>query len=104
MSNIVSALISKIFGSKSARDIKEITPLLEKAKIEFEKIQGISNDELRAYTTNFRSQIQNHIKEVSSEIAEIKLRIENDVDMEMSEKVALYDSIDKLEKDENKLI
>ena len=104
MSNIVSALISKIFGSKSARDIKEITPLLEKAKIEFEKIQGISNDELRAYTTNFRSQIQNHIKEVSSEIAEIKLRIENDAEMEMSEKVALYDSIDKLEKDENKLI
>ena len=104
MSNIINSFVSKIFGSKSGRDIKEITPLLDKAKIAFEQIQTISNDELRNYTTGFRTQIQNHITSISSEIAAIKMRIENETEMEMSEKVSLYDSIDVLEKEENKLI
>ena len=60
MSNIINSFVSKIFGSKSGRDIKEITPLLDQAKIAFEQIQTISNDELRGYTTGFRTQIQNH--------------------------------------------
>jgi preprotein translocase subunit SecA len=104
MSNIINSFVSKIFGSKSGRDIKEITPLLDKAKIAFEQIQTISNDELRNYTTGFKAQIQNHIKSISSEIAAIKMRIESETEMEMSEKVSLYDSIDVLEKEENKLI
>ncbi len=104
MSNIVSSFISKLFGSKSARDIKEITPLVEQAKSEFAKIQTISNDELRNRSFEFRKKIQDHIAEVSTEIASIKSRIESEFDMDMSEKIALYDQIDKLEKDENKLI
>ena len=104
MSNIINSFVSKIFGSKSGRDIKEITPLLDQAKIAFEQIQTISNDELRDYTTGFRTQIQNHITSISSEIAAIKMRIESETEMEMSEKVSLYDSIDVLEKEENKLI
>jgi len=104
MSNIINSFVSKIFGSKSGRDIKEITPLLDQAKIAFEQIQSISNDELRDYTTGFKKQIQEHITSISSEIAAIKMRIESETEMEMSEKVSLYDSIDVLEKEENKLI
>ena len=49
-------------GTKSDRDIKNITPLVEKAKVEFAKLQSLSNDELRAMTTMFRQKIADNVQ------------------------------------------
>ncbi len=104
MSNLLSSFISTVFGSKSQRDIKEISPLVEKINEEFAKLSDISHDELRARTIEFRQRIKDYIAEVSDEVQAIRTRIENEPDMEMSERVALYDKIDKLEKEENNLL
>ena len=40
--------ISKIFGNKASRDMKEIQPWVEKVKAAYPKISALSNDELRA--------------------------------------------------------
>ncbi|MDB5136780.1 MAG: secA [Mucilaginibacter sp.] len=94
--------ISKLFGSKSERDVKSIQPIVEKIKIEFSKLDGISNDELRAKTIAFKETIKQGLTEIDSELQGIKDRIENNPDLDVSEKVELYTQVDKLEKDRNK--
>ncbi|MGN6638595.1 MAG: hypothetical protein ACTHJ8_06760, partial [Mucilaginibacter sp.] len=50
--------ISKLFGNKSERDVKSIQPIVENIKEEFSKLNGISNDELRAKTIAFKETIK----------------------------------------------
>jgi preprotein translocase subunit SecA len=94
--------ISKLFGNKSERDVKSLLPLVEKVKAEFAKLADISNDELRAKTIAFKETISQDLAEIDSEIQSIKDRTENNLDIEVNEKVALYTQLDKLEKDRNK--
>jgi preprotein translocase subunit SecA len=94
--------ISKLFGSKSERDVKSIRPLVEKIKAEFAKLDNISNDELRAKTIDFKETIAQGLSGIDSEIQAIKDRTENEPDLDVSEKVELYTQLDKLEKDRNK--
>jgi preprotein translocase subunit SecA len=94
--------ISKLFGSKSERDVKSILPLVEKVKAEFAKLGNISNDELRARTIDFKETIKVGLAGIDTEIQAIKDRTENELDMDVAEKVELYTQLDKLEKDRNK--
>jgi preprotein translocase subunit SecA len=94
--------ISKLFGSKSERDVKSILPIVEKVKEAYAKLDGISNDELRAKTVGFKETIKQGLVEIDAEIQEIKDRIEGNPEMDVSEKVELYTQADKLEKDRNK--
>ena len=93
--------ISKLFGNKSERDVKSIMPLVEKVKAEYAKLDGISNDELRAKSIGFKQIITTALAEIDAEIAAIKEQTE-DVDLDVSEKVKLYTQLDKLEKDRDK--
>jgi preprotein translocase subunit SecA len=94
--------ISKLFGSKSERDVKSIKPIVEKVKAEFAKLGTISNDELRAKTIGFKQTIAEGLSGIDSEIQAIKDRTENELDMDVADKVELYTQLDKLEKDRNK--
>jgi preprotein translocase subunit SecA len=93
---------SKLFGSKSERDVKGIQPIVEKIKAEFAKLGDISNDELRAKTIYFKETIAEGLSGIDAEIQTIKTRTEEELDMEVGEKVELYTQLDKLEKDRNK--
>lgn len=92
------ALISKLFGSKSNRDIKLIQPLVEKTKEEYSKLSTLTNDELRQKTLDFKSRIKEYLTEIDIEIAAVKAKAES-ADLPMNEKTALYDQLDKLQKD-----
>ncbi|HVW96360.1 MAG TPA: preprotein translocase subunit SecA [Mucilaginibacter sp.] len=94
--------ISKLFGSKSDRDIKGIMPIVEKIKAEYAKLGDLTNDELRAKTVGFKETIAEGLATIDNEIAEIKDRTENNPDIEVNEKVELYTRLDKLEKDRDK--
>src|ERR1700744_4411640 len=95
--------ISKLFGNKSERDVKGIQPLVEKIKAEFAKLDGISNDELRAKTIEFKETIKTGLEGIDAEIKAIKDRTENEVDIaDVNEKVELFRQLDKLQKDRDK--
>jgi preprotein translocase subunit SecA len=93
---------SKLFGNKSERDVKGILPLVDKVKAEFAKLDDISNDELRAKTTEFKETIKTGLSGIDAEIQAIKERTENEPDIDVAEKVELYTQLDKLEKDRDK--
>ena len=93
--------LSKLFGSKSERDIKSIQPIVEKIKGEYSKLTNLSHDELRAKTIEFKSRIQEYLKEIDAEIAELKAKADDHA-VDISEKTAVYEKIDKLKKDRDK--
>ncbi|WP_099365129.1 preprotein translocase subunit SecA [Sphingobacterium sp. 1.A.4] len=92
--------LSKLFGSKSERDIKAIMPLVNKIKEEYEKLAGLSHDELRAKTQDFKNRISAYLQDIDNEIADLKKNADSTEDME--EKTSIYDKIDKLTKDRDK--
>ncbi|MFD0748684.1 preprotein translocase subunit SecA [Mucilaginibacter calamicampi] len=94
--------ISKLFGSKSERDVKAITPIVEKIKAEFAKLDQLSNDELRAKTIYFKETIKEGLAKIDAEILDAKTRSEEDLKLEVSEKIELYTLLDKLQKDRDK--
>jgi len=85
-------------GSKSDRDIKAVTPDLEKARAAYEIISKLSNDELRAKTREYRQRINDHIGDEEHEIEAIKDKAENDDTISIEEKEGLYQEIDGIEK------
>jgi preprotein translocase subunit SecA len=91
---LVTKILGKILGNKSERDIKEITPLLEKVKSEYQRLVPVSNDELRNETDKLREIVKNYIKQEEDEIAELTAKAE---DIDITESEALYAQIDKLE-------
>ena len=40
-------ILKSLFGNKSDRDLKELLPIASKVNAEWEKIKGVSHDELR---------------------------------------------------------
>ncbi|MDA3952889.1 MAG: preprotein translocase subunit SecA [Bacteroidales bacterium] len=90
-------LLTKFFGNKSERDIKEVTPALEKIKLEYENIVKLSNDDLRSKSDEVKEIIKNHIKDETEKIKSLKEKAESD-DVDIFEKENIYDEIDKIEK------
>ena len=88
--------ISKLFGNKASRDMKEIQPWVNKVKAAYPAIQKLSDDELRAKTEELKKYIKDSAAEESKKVEELKATIES-TDLEKRE--ALFAQIDKLEKE-----
>ncbi len=90
--------LSKLFGSKSQRDLKEVQPFLDATLKIYPTIKELDNDQLRAKTIEFKQRIQNEIQTEEDELATLRKRIEDEYDMPVDEKEQLYKRIDDLEK------
>ena len=88
--------ISKLFGNKATRDMKEIQPWVNKVKAVYPEIQKLSNDELRAKTLELKKMIKDSAADKSQRIEELKASIET-TDIEKREPI--FAEIDKLEKE-----
>ena len=91
--------LSKLFGTKAEKDLKELNPILNTTLTVYPEIAKLSNDELRAKTIEFKAAIKERIKTEEDEIASIRERIDSDYEMDVEEKETLYQTIEKLEKD-----
>ena len=88
--------ISKIFGNKATRDMREIQPWVEKVKAAYPKVSALSNDELRAASAALKAKIQGTVTAERTKIAELKASIEG---IELEKREAVFAQIDKLEKE-----
>jgi preprotein translocase subunit SecA len=85
-------------GDKATRDMKVLNPTVKKIHQAYEVIKDLSNDELRAKTKEFREKIAEYISEEENKIKELRLKIENNPDLDTDEKEKVYTQIDKLKK------
>ena len=88
-------LISKLFGNKSQRDMREIMPVVEQIKAVYPEIDALDNDALRARSAALMQKIQDSVSDPRARIATLKAGIE-ELDIDKREKV--YDEIDELGK------
>jgi preprotein translocase subunit SecA len=97
--------ISKMFGgSKSEKDIKQISPMVEQINTYFASYQVLSNDQLRNKTVEFRQRIAEHLKSIDDEIAGINRKAEELPFSDITGKDDLYQQVDKLKKDRDQQI
>ena len=89
-------ILSKIFGNKSTRDMKEIKPWVDKINAVYPQIKALGNDELRARTQEIRRAVQSAGAQEKAKIAELKASIEQ---TELEDREPIFNQIDKLEKD-----
>ena len=92
----INKLLSKIFGNKSTRDMKDIQPWVEKIKKAEPAIQALDNDGLRAKTQELKNIIQSSANDIKEKITELKGKIE---DTPIEDREPIFSQIDKLEKE-----
>lgn len=97
MVKIINQLLKTFVGSKTDRDLKELTPIVDKVNQEFIKLTSLSDDELRNKTNEFKQIIKGKTKGKEQEITSLKEKIETNLQLSIEEKEQIYAQIDKLE-------
>ena len=90
-----NSFLSKIFGNKSQRDLKEIQPVINKIKACGEKLKSLDNDALRQTVSDVRTDIKKAIEPDETAIASLKTEIES---LPFDKRQPLWDDIDRHEK------
>ena len=68
--------LSKLFGNKSQRDLKELMPYVDKIKAVYPEIEKLSNDQLRERTDAIKRRIADYVSDEKKRIIELKDSIE----------------------------
>ncbi|MBQ5881048.1 MAG: preprotein translocase subunit SecA, partial [Bacteroidaceae bacterium] len=92
----INAILSKLFGNKSTRDMKLIQPWVEKVKNAYTAIETLDNDGLRAKTKSLQAAIQGSADDIKTKIEGLKAKIEN---TPLEDREVIFNQIDKLEKE-----
>jgi preprotein translocase subunit SecA len=95
-------LITKLFGTKSEKDIKRMMPLVQETKQEGEKLLAISNDELRAKTEEVQQFINQELKTIDDQLGALHQEIADQPELELNQKESIFSQIDHLETERNK--
>ena len=102
MINYLTKAVTKFFGTKSERDIKELMPIVENVKVEFAKLSSLTDNQLRQKTVDLKALIQERLAKYDAEISDFKLEIEGNSEMSVDVKENIFNQIDKLEVERNK--
>jgi preprotein translocase subunit SecA len=90
-----STILSKLFGNKSQRDLKEIQPILDSILAIGPELKNLTNDQLRQRIDQVRAEIAQAIATDEQAIAKIKAEVET---LPFDQRQPLWEQVDKHEK------
>ncbi len=93
--------LKKLFPSKHEKDVKALLPVIEEINEIFEKLKDLSDEELRGKTVEFRTRIQEALKETEERLAAIREELKTDPEGAVREK--LLEEQDDLEKERDEI-
>ena len=93
--NIIE-FITKLFGNKAQKDMREIQPYVDQVKAVYPEIDALSNDDLRARSQALMDKIATSVAPKKQKIAELRASIEA---LEIDKREKVYQQIDDLEKE-----
>ncbi|MUP37956.1 preprotein translocase subunit SecA [Labilibaculum euxinus] len=93
----IDSTLGKLFGNKSDRDLKELSPYLGKIKAEYDRVTTLSNDDLRGESDKLKQRIQDFIQAEKDEIQSLKDKVDTG-ELSINEREEIYDRIDEIEK------
>jgi len=79
-------ILKSIMPTKHERDMKALWPIVNTINEAYNKIEKLSNDELRTKTLEFRKLISDTIESEERELNELKTRIDEELDMSIDQK------------------
>jgi len=88
-------LLTKFFGTKSDRDLREIMPIVNKIREVYPKYKSLTNDELRQESAKLKKVVRDYIAENEAKLEELKAQMESD-EIGYDEKDRIYKEIEKL--------
>ncbi len=94
---ILDSVLKVFVGDKSKKDIKEVQPKVELIKKAEKALEGISHDELRAKTVEFKNRINEAREEINTKIETLKLEANKEEDIDKKEDI--YAEIDALKEE-----
>ncbi|MBR1630969.1 MAG: preprotein translocase subunit SecA, partial [Paludibacteraceae bacterium] len=92
----LKSFFGSLFGNKSERDLKEITPYVEKIQAIYPEIEALSNDGLRARTEALKQRIADYVASDKQQVQELKASVEA---LTIDKREEVFNQIDKLEKE-----
>jgi preprotein translocase subunit SecA len=104
MLNSFTKTLKKIFGDKSEKDIKAISPLVTKINEIYDTLSDDTDDQLRERTLRLKSTIAERIKSQEEEIAVLEQKVADDPTMEIPEKEAIFKQVDEINNSINETI
>ena len=90
-----NSFLTKLFGNKSQRDLKEIRPIVAQILSAQKTLETLSADELREKINEVRRDIKSATEYSENRIVEIRAEIEK---LDVDKRQPLWDEIDKCEK------
>lgn len=90
-------ILKKIIRNKSERDFSRYSPIVDQVNDEFEKLDGLTHDELRHKTIEFRQRIAEHLSGIDQDIKSIRDQANETEDIQ--EKEELFKELDELQQE-----
>jgi preprotein translocase subunit SecA len=69
---MLKGLLTGVFGTRHERERKRVQPIVDAINDEYERLQSVSEEELKAQTEKFRAKIREATGELESRVAELK--------------------------------
>ena len=92
----LSDILKSMFGNKSTRDLKKITPIVNQIKAIYPEIDALDIDALRQRTADIRQQLNDSVQDKRDEIDRIKAEIET---LDYEEREPLWKKVDDIQKE-----
>src|SRR3954468_455591 len=68
----LTGMLSGVFGTRHDRERKRVQPIVDEINEHYERLQGVSEEELRGQTEKFRAVIRERTGEIEARIADLK--------------------------------
>jgi preprotein translocase subunit SecA len=93
-------IFSKLFGTKSERDLKELLPYVDKVNAEYALLASLTHDELRAQSEGLNQHIKDKLQGIDDQISSAKQQAADEPNVDAKE--AIFKKVDALELDRDK--
>jgi preprotein translocase subunit SecA len=97
MLNTITKGIAKVFGTKADKDLKVLMPYVGLVATEYNKLQEITDDQLRGKTQELEDEINAKLKSIDDQIADLHKQVDENPDLDINEKESVFGQIDSLE-------
>ena len=92
-----SGILKKMFGSKAERDLKQLQPILNKVLESYQRIDKLTDDQLREESGKIRQTIADRIRDNEAQKKSLRMQLE-DINISAEEKEKLATEVDRLVK------
>jgi preprotein translocase subunit SecA len=69
---MLKSIVNRVFGTRHERERRRVQPIVDAINEQYERLQGVSDEELRGQTAKFREIIRERTGEIETRIAELK--------------------------------